>query len=271
MAETQKTAKSTTEKTVAYENNPFFIALNGLNLVFEKAKGIAILLIIVSILGLFLGLPSPAQQKDSGGDLPLNSPEQWAAFSVIVLVLTLASVFIGAMLSGISAYTSAQLVHGRKVELSEAFHAVIDKFFSYIWLQIIIVVKVLLWSLLLIIPGIIMAVRYSLANVAFFDKDLRGNAAIKESIELTRGAWLTTFAGQALFNFITLGVISELVIAGSRTLLYRQLTARAGKSKPSAHFLSWFTLCLPFILLALFIMIMVTIAVIVVLTGAVIR
>jgi hypothetical protein len=269
VAETKKTAKATAEQSVTYENNPFFLALNGLNFVFEKARNVAILLIIISIIGLFLGLPSP---KDSGQDLHMiNTPEQWALFTIIVFVFVTASVFIGAMLSGISAYTSAKLVHGRKVELNEAFHAVLDRFFSYIWLQIIILVKVLLWSLLFIIPGIIMAVRYSLANVAFFDKNLQGNAAIKESIELTRGAWLTTFAGQALFNFITLGVISELVVAGSRALLYRQLTPLVGKPKPSAHFLSWFTLCLPFIILALFIMVMVTIAVIVVLAGAALK
>ena len=102
-----------------------------------------------------------------------------------------------------------------------------------------------------------MSVRYSLAKVAFFDekKPLRGNAAVKESLALTKGAWLTTFASQVLFSIITLGMLSRLVETAAQSVLYRQLSelTHNNEPKPAAHPLSWFTLFLPFLLFVLLI------------------
>lgn len=241
-----------------YENNPFRIALDGINLVFMKAKGVAIFLIILSILSVFSGLmpDSPDQPTLDGqafqAGIARMTPTEWITGGLIVSILALAFIFASAMISGIGAYTAARVAKGHDVKLSEAFHAVLERFFGYIWLQVIQIVKIILWSLLLIVPGIIMSVRYSLANVAFFDKDLRGNEAIKESLKLTKGAWLTTFASQVLFNIITLGVISELVNTGARSVLYRQLNQfKEDVAKPAAHMLSWMTLFLPFALILL--------------------
>jgi uncharacterized membrane protein len=245
-----------------YENNPFTAGLTGLNLVFEKARGVAILLIVISILSVFSGSFSRGENHEAKSAFPTLSPEQWALFGGLVAIIVLAGIFISAMLSGISAYTSARIARGHDVTLNEAFHVVLDRFFSYIWLQIILIVKILLWSLLLIVPGFIMSYRYSLASIAFFDKKLTGNAAIEESLQLTKGAWLTTFASQALFNLITLGVISELVTAGARTILYRQFSALKGKEKPTAHMLSWVALFLPFALLIIFVMFVAMIAIV---------
>jgi hypothetical protein len=91
-----------------------------------------------------------------------------------------------------------------------------------------------------------MAFRYSLANLSFFDdkKKFTGNAAIKDSLELTKGAWLTTFASQTFLNIITLGSIGPIVNTGSKVMLYRQFSAlqQTNAPKPKAHALSWVTL-----------------------------
>lgn len=112
-----------------------------------------------------------------------------------------------------------------------------------------------------IVPGIIMAVRYSLAGVAFYDekKNLRGNAAIQESIRMTKNGWITTYASNALFNILTLGVISTIVSTGANAVLYRQFE-QSGDKKPAAHWLSWVTLLLPLILLLTAIILIVTVA-----------
>ncbi len=95
-----------------------------------------------------------------------------------------------------------------------------------------------------------MAIRYTLAGVAFFDdrKHLKGNAAIKESLRLTKGGWLTTFSSNVLFNILTFGILSSVVTTGANTVLYRQFNALGDKPKPSAHWLSWVTLALPIII-----------------------
>lgn len=245
MPETEK------DKTT-YENNPFMVAVQGISLFFNKARAIAIVLLVVSVLSAVWDVMPDKNENhpDKSMNLPNWPLEQWLMVGAIVTVILLAILFISCMISGIGAYAAAQLAKGNTVSLKEAFSAVLENFFSYIWLQILTTVKILLWSLLLIVPGIIMSFRYSLANVAFFDKGLRGNAAIKESLRLTNGAWITTFASQTLFNLITLGVLTEVITAGVRAVLYRQFSAlKENEPKPSAHVLSQLTLFLPLILI----------------------
>lgn len=247
------------EKKSKYENNPFFVAVDGIGTFFDRARGVSVILIVVSVLTAIAQLGRDDNNENITKAITEAPSGYLISASLIFLIIMLAIIFVAAMLNGISAYSSAQVARGRNADLGEAFHAVLDKLFSFIWLQIIIGVKVLLWMLLLVIPGIYMAYRYSLANIAFFDKNKRGNDAIKESLKLTKGAWLTTFASQFLFDLMTLGVISNLVSAGSRTVLYRQFTQLADKEKPAAHWLSWVTVFLPLALLALIIMFSVTI------------
>ena len=250
---------STTKLPKDYENNPFFIATKGISLLFNTAQGVAIILVVVSVLSAFSGNWSDTNTEPA--DAPnaiMQSLASWSAnewfiaiFSTVIIVLAL--MLLGALFGGVSAYTSAQLARGKSVSVGEAFRQAFDKLWSFLWLQIIVLVKVLLWSLLLIVPGIIMSVRYSLAGTAFFDKELRGNAAIKESLRLTKGAWLTTFAGGMLLNYLTFGLISLVVSTGANAVLYRQFDKLDDK-KPEAHWLSWLTLVIPFILIALLIL-----------------
>jgi len=256
-------AKKTPSSHPHYENNPFFVASNGITLLFNLARGVAIMLLVLSILSLFSNTWSP-----SDSDTFMQVVNNWTVTEWILAVgsasvIILAVIMVSALFGGVSAYTSAQLVHSKNVELREAFHEAFDSLWSYIWLQIIITVKVLLWTLLFIIPGIIMSVRYSLAGVAFFDekKQLRGNAAIKESVKLTRGAWITTFASSALFNMLTFGAINGVVSAAVNAVLYKQFNEIGDHDKPAAHWLSWVTLFLPAVFIGIVILVLIAAAI----------
>ncbi|MDB5183702.1 MAG: hypothetical protein JWO07_383 [Candidatus Saccharibacteria bacterium] len=259
-----------------YENNPFFIASSGITLLFNLAQGVAIMLIILSVLGLFGNAfsppPDPNARELTSADF-MNTfsgwtTTEWLMLGAASLIIGLAIIMISALFTGVSAYTSARLAQNEDVRIRTAFAESFDKLWGFIWLQIIVFVKVLLWSLLFIIPGIIMAVRYSLANVAFFDdtQNLRGNDAIKESLRLTKGAWITTYASTALFNMLTFFAISSVVSTGANAVLYRQLQEHSDK-KPAAHWLSWLTLVLPFALISLIIFGLIAIAIVVGLLG----
>lgn len=255
-----------TSKT--YQSNPFYIALEGLTTFFKKAQSVAIAAIVLSALA-FLGngvstiqdviTPNDArpdrqisrQESEAiKGDLESTfralPPAVWAIIGVIAATILFIAILIGLVISGVSDYTSARLAAGHDTNLGEALKEVFRHIGSYLWLQIIIMVKVLLWSLLLIVPGIIMSVRYSLAGTSFFAKDLRGNAAVKHSLELTKGAWLTTFAASGLWNTMTFGAMDAVLRPGTNAVLYRQYSAT--KVKPAAHWLSWLTLLLPIVL-----------------------
>ncbi len=242
-----------------YENNPFFIATNGITLLITLAQGVAIFLIVLSLFNYirdFTGSEpdtTPRQQVESAiATTSSYGPSEWLIATGAVFIIIAAMLLVSALLGGVSSYTSARLARGHKVKLTEAFRAAFDNVFPYLWLQIVIFVKLLLWALLFIIPAFIMAIRYSLAGVAFFDTDkqLRGNAAVKESLRLTKGAWVTTFSANALLNLLTLGVFSPLVTTAVNTVLYRQYTSLDKHEKPSAHILAWITLLLPLVFIS---------------------
>lgn len=283
MDEPMDTQTPTTEdKTVSalpkgYINNPFTIAIKGIGLLFQKAPMVALALVLLSAFAASTTAPGayPAEENASitesesalsdspaadtlpdaaaqVGDAEIvdmsgaMEPAMIIILAAIGVVLLFGALVIGSIITGVMSYTAAELAKGNDVSIKQATKATFDRLWSFIWLQVIITAKVLLWSLLFIIPGVVMAFRYSLANLSFFDSDkkLTGNAAIKDSLALTKGAWLTTFGAQMFFNIITLGIISPVVDTATKTVLYRQFVplASSNSEKPKAHALSWISL-----------------------------
>jgi hypothetical protein len=239
------------QKHTPYINNPFFVAVEGLKLFFAKAVGVAVILIIVSALShtnAIFTTPSPAQQTTQNTSSQFHPPQADISPNTVAVVVVLAVVIgaavviallaAGTILTGITAYSNAQLANGKDAPLKEAWRATLNRFWSLLWLQTLTVLKVIAWSLLFIIPGIVMAFRYSLASTAFFDKGLKGNAAIKESLALTKGSWITLFGAQTLFGLITFGTLNSLVSAGTTAVLYRQFRDTPLVKRPKAHGLS---------------------------------
>lgn len=244
-----------------YENNPLFIATKGIELLFKNGISIAILLLafigfyyLTSIPAAFIPQDDPEiSDYQESSDVPQIAPEVILIILGIVGIVLLIALFIGIVTRGITDYAAARLARGAQVNLGEALGAVFSNFFGYTWVLIIVAVKTFLWSLLLIIPGFIMSVRYSLAGVSYFDKKLSGNSALKDSLALTKGAWLTTFAAQSLLPMLTLGALQSLTVPGTSAVLYRQYDALADKPKPAAHIVSWLTLILPIVFAVLII------------------
>jgi uncharacterized membrane protein len=255
------------QDTSTYENNPFLVGLHGLQLFFRKAQPIAIIAIVVAVLNagsqgtqnvLDVAEKTNRQQTaDMYGEwqswVGSLSTSDIIVFAILIASLLFIFFIIMFIINAMFDYTSAQLARNKEVAIGEAFKAALTHVGSYAWLQVLIGVKVILWSLLLIIPGIIMAVRYSLAGVSFFETDKRGNQAIKHSLHLTKGAWLTTFASGALWNLITLGLIEPVLRPGTNATLYQQFKRfeTTNEPKPEAHVLSWLTLVVPFVLFSL--------------------
>lgn len=244
-----------------YINNPFTLAVEGIKLLFKKASTLSIILVLLSVLGAS-SYVTGGEPGSTSNDAGVFAMPQLDATTIIVLsamaaVILFSMLLFSSILLGIFAYTSAELAKGHTVSFKQATKAVFDRFWSFVWLQVLIGVKLFLWTLLFIVPGIIMTFRYSLANVAFFDsnKKLKGNAAIKESLALTKGAWVTTFGAQVFFSVITLGLINPIVDVASRAVLYRQFTAlqASGEAKPKAHPLSWLILGLLIVLVVVII------------------
>ena len=223
-----------------YINNPFMIAVRGLNALFLNAQGVAIFLIILSLLSYLPNLVQSHTGTQAASRLP--SYEQILAVLPILIGVTIVAAVVGLIIStiigGISGYAAARVARGEATTFSEAAKATFTSFPALLWLQFLLSIKLLGWTLLLIVPGVIMSIRYTFATTIFFDKKLHGNAAIKESINLTRGSWITTFGALTIFNAITLSIISPLVQTATTALLYRQYIATSNDERPKPHGLS---------------------------------
>lgn len=264
-------AKAHLRNTQPYENNPFNIGLNGFKLFFENAQSVAIYAIVLCAVVFLFNTASNVMDVIDGRSGMSRSQQNQAdtqairdtmsqdtghlvVGGIVVASVIFLVILVMLVLNGVLEYAGARMALGEKVGLKQAFREVLKELPGYLWVNIIMLVKLFLWTLLLVVPGIIMAVRYRLSGTVFFAEGKRGNAAVKRSAELTKGAWFTTFAGYGLWNLITFNQIQQLVAPGVSAILYRQLRTLtdAGESKPSAHWLSWLTLLVPIALILLF-------------------
>ncbi len=92
----------------------------------------------------------------------------------------------------------------------DIFKASYKKFWSYFGLVLLTTIFILLWTLLLIIPGIIFSVFYSLAVYAFFFEDKKGMTAIRRSIQLVKGYWWPVF-GRFLFLGLLMWIFTLII------------------------------------------------------------
>lgn len=268
------TTKKKKASAPAESYNPFFTTLNGITALFTTglSAGIIILLIdaVTSMSNVRIDSNTDQNQtintiRDFFGQ-PIT--DQLPVYGIALIILIFA-VVVGSMIHGIQSYTALRLAKDEKPTIGEAFNATLSNFGNYTLMYLLVNIKTFLWALLLIVPGIIAYYRYSFAGLVFFDKDLRLNAAIKESNRLTKGGLMTLFSSQTLFNMITLNYISLVVWVASVSQLYRIYTNldTAGKDKPSVHWLSWVTLAIPFVLILFAAMFFVGLFVFVGLTG----
>lgn len=264
-----------TKTTVPYENNPIMIGIEGLKLIFSQAKGVGIYSIVVTVAMFVVALmvyvvafiievmQNGLEQGKVAADVYVgpSSFDPMAGLLFVTSIVAGALIFmaVSLLLFGVLEYAAAMTAKGKTVTLGESFTAVLQAFPAYLWMYMIFTVKVLLWSLLFIIPGIIMFNRYLLAGTVFFAEGKRGNAAIRRSAELTKGAWLTTYGGAWIWNIISQGMAAMVFWPGCMAILYRQLAAvtDADQPKPAAHILSWLTLLLPIALAMIYIMLIV--------------
>ena len=234
-----------------YINNPFRVALTGLQQLFAFAQAVAIIALVLSVLGNVISsasgmINSTSSTSSSATEAEvteslssaLNSIDatQVGAIVGIFLFIGLIVFIIGAVLNAYMDAASAAVAQQQKRSFGAISKQVFDRFGGYLWLTIVRAVKIFAWSLLFIIPGVIMSIRYSLAGTAFFARNAKAVESINYSTKITKGAWMTTFASYGFFNLVTLGFLSAVIGAGAQGVLYRQYAScdQNGQTKPSA-------------------------------------
>lgn len=109
-----------------------------------------------------------------------------AAFTMALIIGFIISIIGCAVKLGYALF-NIDLYTGKKPSLDILFSrmSIVGKAF---WLQILIGIKVFLWTLLFIIPGIIAAYRYSMAEYILAENpEIKAKEAIKRSCKLMKG------------------------------------------------------------------------------------
>lgn len=263
------TKKATQKPAFVYQSNPFSLSFDKFGLFFEKNLWWAILLIITPLLGLFFQMllaavgdtTSSEVQAHAGHEHGTNSPVAFGfiaallvalgivIFSALIVLATAINVFI----SGIFAYVSLENDAGRTARFGAAIDAVVARFRRLFLAQLLAIVKILAWTLLFIIPGIVAAFRYALLPYVILDESAK-KKGVKESHE--RIKTLVNGRKREVFGVATVGTIIPIVgginqLVGNAAL-YRQLQISSDQKieKPDVHWLNYFG----FILIGLYVL-----------------
>lgn len=107
----------------------------------------------------------------------------------------------------------SKLIKGEKAEIANVFDG-FKNFVNSFLLYILISIFTFLWSLLFVIPGIVMSYAYSMSYYILKDNpELSANEARKKSIEMMRGnKWRLfcldfSFIGWSLLSILTFGIL----------------------------------------------------------------
>lgn len=98
------------------------------------------------------------------------------------------------------------------LKVKEAFKRARPYFWKLIIVNLFVGIFVILWSLLFIIPGIIVSVYYTFAIWALIFEGYEGTSALKRSKELVKGYWWAVFGRYLAIGLIYIVIISILSI-----------------------------------------------------------
>lgn len=132
----------------------------------------------------------------------------------MLIALALVIAFILSIYFLTRAYLGIALVIDRNYQgnSKEIFVETKPLFWPYIALALLSTVFIILWTLLLIIPGIIYSVFYSFAIFVFLFENKRGKEALRRSTELVRGYFWPVF-GRTLLVGIFIAIIMSVLSA----------------------------------------------------------
>ncbi len=225
-----------------YISNPFILAYQAAKRLLNTNRVWAVLLLIT---GLFSTL---SRGSNYSGPQTTETTSASIAMSIelVVFIASFVALFVICLLvttmyiSGMLSYVALQSEKGNHAGLREAFMATHQRFWRLFGSYALAGAKIIGWSLLLVVPGIIAALRYSLLSYVVMDEP--AEKSVKASHErvrqLTKGRLLEVF-GVGITSIIP--VVGALFNTAGNAALYRQLQVYTdgNKQKPKIHWLNY--------------------------------
>ncbi|HEX2270474.1 MAG TPA: protein kinase [Pyrinomonadaceae bacterium] len=173
---------------------------------FVKLSFLAHIPVIVTTL-MLLGILIAGDQIARGG--LVQKIVMACAMAIIGLLKIVAATVAGGVISGVTAVIITQLTAAplRPVELRVAFQVLRRRWRPFLKTMLMVTWRILLGFVLLIIPGVIVMIRYSLYAPVILIEGLEGKAAMKRSRELAARSWRTIIIVTVL-QIVIPGIIS---------------------------------------------------------------
>ena len=152
-----------------------------------------------------------------GGDIGYG--EIWAIISVIVfglaalsMVYSILQLFVGSAVSIGYSQFNLDIIDGGDAKISDLFSR-FEQLKTAIYTKILATLRVLLGTLLFIVPGVIMSYSYAMSNFVLAENpDMNAREALRESKRIMKGnRWRffclqMSFFGLALLSILTFGI-----------------------------------------------------------------
>lgn len=280
MKKAKPEALTSTKKTLRpYDSNPFTLIFHAFSRFFTTNMWWGVGLLVLGFLSFslqsvsqFAGTPIPSESSTPprSDSLEQNSswlqnitPEQLATFSVIAILIILFVAFICFIyfalytyVYALFAYVALQSEKGRSVRFEEALTAVNKRFWRLLLAQGLASIKIFLWTLLLIVPGIIAAIRYALLTYVVMDQSEKEKgviAAHTRTKQIVKGKLMEVFGMLVAAGIVPF--IGEALRATGSAAQYNQLAYTHDNKipRPKTHLLNY----LGFLLIVLWIFLLV--------------
>jgi hypothetical protein len=142
----------------------------------------------------------------------LHKVAVYSAIGILSLLKFVATTVSAAVISGVTAIIITQLTAAplRPVKLREAFILLRKRWWPFLKTMIRVTLLILLGLILLIVPGMILWMRYSLYAPVVLIEGLQGKAAMKRARQLASRSWKTVIV-VAILQFLIPAIVSGLV------------------------------------------------------------
>jgi uncharacterized membrane protein len=181
-------------------NTPKFSTDEAIQFGWNAAKrniGFFVILLIVVVLA--QAIPSQVQ----------TATKETAPF--LSFLFALVSLAVGQIIAMGLTRISLKFADSQPATLSDLY-ADLSRFFSFLFAGILYVLIVTAGLILLIVPGIMWAVRFGFYGYLVIDKGAGPMEAIRKSAEITQGArWQVFLLGILMFGILLLGAIALLI------------------------------------------------------------
>lgn len=240
-----------------YNSNPFTLSFESLSRFFNSNMPWAIVLIVLGVVnflfqtGSNLASLTSSESSSSTAAGTAIEPAVIAAIVIFVLVLVLIAIIVGSVVkvyfNGMFSHVALQSESEKTVSFGEAFQAVSQRFWRLLGAQLLADIKIIGWTLLFIIPGIVAALRYSMLPYVIMSEPENekgiGDSHAKTKA-LSKGRLIEIFGISTVATIIP--VIGSIIGLSGKAALYNQLSYynQHNLEKPKVHWLNYLGLIL---------------------------